>query len=328
MSVTDDERREVDGIGPFPVHGDISVSIWPEDRGRFPVEFARGDRRVLTTTTATAPWLSDRLQAQLAGQLGTALGDEAPAPEILARKVRETFVDIAATLETDDDARRALTPAAVRRVIAATEGVTVYPSTEPGGTVFEVTVHGRTFPVSSAQMGGTSCGWLNTWWVSAFFEPLGASRADWQRIQVYWTDPAVRTVHEVETVTENEEIIERLRQDLEGLLLVSDPRDLVDDDRGWFEEAAGRVWIRSTRIATFVEKLKRPSLTARTLSRICRDAGALTGPSESRRNIGNATGTRRVWPFDRAFAWSGTTAVPAPVSIPILLESMARPGVQ
>lgn len=291
-----------DGIGPITVHADIALFLWPEERRRFPVEFTKAGRRVLLTATKTEPWLSERLQDQIAGRVGKALGEDAPAAEVLRKKIRAVFADLAEDLETDDDKRRALTPAAVRTVIQRTEAVDVYPSKEPGATYFEVTIAGLRFPVTSEQMGGLESRFLNTLWMSAFYEPLNATRTDWQRIQAYWTDPAIKTVHEIEELTAAEAVIDRLVEDLDKVELVTDAASMTGPEYAWFDESKNIIWVHGRRIGRFLEDLKRPGWTDGKLSTALMQAGytwARTGkprigPEAAKGKDGKQT---RCWPF-------------------------------
>jgi hypothetical protein len=293
-----------------PIVADITMRLWPEAGENFPAEFRRGDRRIFLATARTPPWNSLLVQRRWANQLIEALGDAAPmAPAGLKKKVAGAFVDFAERLENDPDVKKALTPAAVRRVLARTKAITVYPSTE---TTYVIRLGDRDLTVPIKDMARTDPAFINTAWLNLFpTEPLNANRREWLQIQAAWTDPAVVEVRETEEASEDEIIIERLRAHLEGVTLVTSAAALTADTMAWHEEAAGLVWVMSTRIARFIEDdLKRPPAWSPVLSRILRaNKGPMPRPSKTIR-AGGFDNPIRCWPFRRDFA---KFKAPAPV---------------
>lgn len=293
-----------------PIVADITVRIWPEAGENFPAEFMRGGRRIFLTTARTPPWNSLLVQKRWANQLIEALGDAAPmGPAALKKKVTGAFADFAERLENDPDVKKALTPAAVRRVLARTKAITVYPSTE---TTYVIRLGTRDLTVPIKDMARTDPSFINTAWLNLFpTEPLNATRREWLQIQAAWTDPAAVEVRETEEASEDEIIIERLRAYLETLTLVISPDALTADTLAWHEEGSGLVWVMSTGIARFIEDdLKRPPSWSPVLSRILRaNNGPMPRVSKTIR-AGGFKNPIRCWPFRRDFVQSKT---PAPV---------------
>lgn len=286
-----------------PIVADITMRIWPEAGENLPAEFMRGGRRLFLTTARTPPWNSLLVQKRWANQLIEALGDAAPmAPAALKKKVTDAFADFAERLENDPAVKKALTPAAVRLVLARTKAITVYPSTE---TTYVIRLGNRDLTVPIKDMARTDPAFINTAWLNMFpTEPLNATRREWLQIQAAWTDPAVVEIRETEEASEDEIIIERLRGFVEGLTLVTSAADLTaDTPRAWHEEGAGLIWVMGTRIARFIEDdLKRPPSWSPVLSRILRaNNGPMPRPSKTIRT-GEFGKPIRCWPFRRDFA--------------------------
>jgi hypothetical protein len=286
-----------------PIVADITMRIWPEAGENFPTEFMQGGRRLFLTTARTPPWNSLLVQKRWANQLIEALGDAAPmAPAALKKKVTGAFVDFAERLENDPDVKKALTPAAVRRVLARTKAIAVYPST---GTTYVIRLGNRDLTVPIKDMARTDPAFINTAWLNLFpTEPLNATRREWLQIQAAWTDPAVVEVHETEEASEDEIVIERFRDFLEGLTLVTSVTDLTPGTpRAWYDEGAGWVWVMSTRIARFIEDdLKRPPDWSPVLSRILRANNGPMPRTSTTIRAGEPKKPIRCWPFRRDFA--------------------------
>jgi hypothetical protein len=285
-----------------PIVADIAMRIWPEAGENFPAEFMQGGRRLFLTTARTPPWNSLLVQKRWANQLIEALGDAAPmAPAALKKKVTGAFVDFAERLENDPDIKKALTPAAVRRVLARTKAIAVYPSTE---TTYVIRLGTRDLRVPIKDMARTDPAFINTAWLNLFpTEPLNATRREWLQIQAAWTDPAVVEIRETEEASEDEIIIERLRAYLEKLTLVTSADAFTADTLAWHDERAGWVWVMGTAIARFIEDdLKRLSSWSSALSvRLRENNGPMPRTSMTIR-VGGFKTPIRCWPFRRDFA--------------------------
>lgn len=280
-----------------PIVADIAMRIWPEAAESFPAEFLQGGRRLFLVRARTPPWNSILIQKRWANLLIEALGENAPiGPGVLKKKVSAAFVALAERLENDPDAKKALTPAAVRKVLDRTKAIAVYPSAE---TTYVIRLGDRDLAVGIKDMARTDPAFINTAWLNLFpTEPLNATRREWLQVQAAWTDPAVVEVRETEEASEDEIIIERLRAHLEGVTLVTAAAALTADTLAWHEEGAGLVWVMGTRIARFIEEdLKKPATWSPVLSRILRaEGGPMPRPSKTIR-AGGFENPVRCWPF-------------------------------
>ena len=284
----------------FPLWGDVILKVYPEARGTYPIEILRGETRIWIDAPKSPPWLSTRLQDRLTRGLLSALGDEGRTREFVKKKVAEASTVIAEQLETDDETRRALTPAPVRRVMEETESVIVYPGE---ATFYEVTIAGRTLTITAAQMARIEPGFINAAILNAFpLDPLDASASDWKAIKDYWLSPDVAEVRDREETTAAETVIERLRLHCEGLTLVASAEDLTSDTLAWNDEADRLVWIMGGRIARFIEEdLKKPPEYSAALSKILRGAGLMPLPSKPIR-AGPSSKLVRCWGLKEDFA--------------------------
>lgn len=183
----------------------------------------------------------------------------------------------------------------------------------------------RTLTVTAAEMGGMDGRFLNTAWMSMFFEPLNATGRDWMKIQAFWSDPALRGIHETEEITEAESIIERLRAHLGEVTMVATSKEMTTDQYGWLD-GAGRVWVRNSLIARFIDQgLKRPAGYSSALSKLLRTAGHMPAPSKKMR-VGKSSHLVWVWGFNRKFAWGEAVPTPAPLSVLDGVEAAHRRG--
>lgn len=290
----------------FPLWGDVILKVYPETRGAYPVEILRGEGRIWIDAPKSPPWLSTRLQDALITGLTGAVEDEGRSREFVKKKVAETFAAIAERLETDDETRRALTPAPVRRLMEETESVIVYPGE---ATFYEVTIAGRTLTITAAQMARVEPGFINAAVLNAFpLDPLDASKSDWKAIKDYWLSPDVAEVRDREETTAAEIVIERLRLHCEGLTLVASPDALTADTSAWNDESDRLVWIPGTWIARFVvDELKKPAEWTSELSKILRGAGQMLRPTKTIRT-GPASKQVRCWGLKEDFAKFKTPA--------------------
>lgn len=313
-----------EGLAPIWLYDDIELKIWPEERDRFPVEFLRAGKRLRLMETRGEPWLSVRLQDRIAAALGRALGDCARKPDFIRAKVQAAFEEIKKTVEENPKDKDALTSRPIRFVLAKTDAVEIFPSSEPKGTLFVIALGNQALTMTAQEMAARDPRALNTAWMSMFYEPLNATAKDWRRIQAIWTDPELRTIHDREEITEVESIIERLRADLEGITLVATLKELVGDNVGWCDESCNRVWVRNTRISRFIDQdLKRPLGYASLLSKHLRTAGHM--PTTSKRmRAGPSSVIVGVWGFTREFAWSTATPTPPPLTVADAFEARAR----
>jgi len=190
---------------PMSLWGDLTMRVYPETRGACPIEFVKADRgRIYIDSPKSPPWLSTRLQDRLVAGLAAALGDEARPREFMRRKVAEAFAAIAERLETDDGTKKALTPAAVRRVIEETERVTIYPAADGG--IYEIVISGKVLVLTSAQMARKTPdgdGGFNHHWLILFpTDEIDATKNEWKAIKAHWYE--IAEVREAETATEAE----------------------------------------------------------------------------------------------------------------------------
>ena len=236
----------------FPLWGDVIMKVYPETRGAYPVEILRGETRICIEAPKSPPWLSTKLQDTLITGIMGALGEEGRSREFVKKKVADAFAAIVERRETDDETRRALTPAPVRRLMEETESVIVYPGE---ATFYEVTIAGRTLTITAAQMARVEPGFINAAVLNAFpLDPLDASKSDWKAIKDYWLSPDVAEVRDREETSEAEIVIERFRLHCEGVTLVASAEALTADTLAWNDEADKLVWIIGTRIARFIEE--------------------------------------------------------------------------
>jgi len=190
---------------PVPLWGDLTMKVYPEVKGACPVEFVKADRgRIYIDNPKSPPWLSTRIQDRLVAGLASALGDEGRPREFMRRKVGEAFAVIAEQLETDEGTRKALTPAAVRRVIEETERVTIYPAADGG--IYEIVISGKVLILTSAQMARKTPdgdGGFNHHWLILFpTDEIDATKNEWKAIKAHWYE--IAEVREAETATEAE----------------------------------------------------------------------------------------------------------------------------
>lgn len=277
----------------FPLWGDVIMKVYPETRGAYPVEILRGETRICIEAPKSPPWLSTKLQDTLITGIMGALGEEGRSREFVKKKVADAFAAIVERRETDDETRRALTPAPVRRLMEETESVIVYPGES---TFYEVTIAGRTLTITAAQMARVEPGFINAAVLNAFpLDPLDASKSDWKAIKDYWLSPDVAEVRDREETSEAEIVIERLRLHCEGVTLVASAEALTADTLAWNDEADKLVWIIGTRIARFIEEeLKKPPEYSAALSKILRAAGIMPRPTKTIR-AGPSSKQVRCW---------------------------------
>lgn len=277
----------------FPLWGNVILKVYPETRGAYPVEIMRGETRICIEAPKSPPWLSTKLQDALITGLTGAVEDEGRSREFMKKKVADAFTAIAERLETDDETRRALTPAPVRRLMEETESVIVYPGES---TFYEVTIAGRTLTITAAQMARVEPGFINAAVLNAFpLDPLDASKSDWKAIKDYWLSPDVAEVRDREETSEAEIVIERFRLHCEGVTLVASAEALTADTLAWNDEADKLVWIIGTRIARFIEEeLKKPPEYSAALSKILRAAGIMPRPTKTIR-AGPSSKQVRCW---------------------------------
>ena len=287
---------------PVPLWGDLTMRVYPDPGGACPIEFVKADRgRIYIDSPKSPPWLSTRIQDRLVAGLTAALGDEARPREFMRRKVGEAFAEIADRLENDPDARKALTPPAVRKVIELTERVIVYPSQ---ATTYEILIGGRDLSITAQQMARTDPAFINAAWLNLFpTDPLNATRREWLMIQAAWTDPAAVEVREVEEATEAETVIDRLAEYLAPVQLVTSAEHMTGPEFAWHDESKGVVWVHGRKIARFLdEELKRPGWNDGKLSATLQQAGYTFGKTGKPRigldaGKGKAGKQVRCWPF-------------------------------
>ena len=286
---------------PVPLWGDLTMKVYPEVKGACPVEFVKADRgRIYIDNPKSPPWLSTRIQDRLVAGLAAALGDEARPRDFMRRKVGEAFAAIAERLETDDGTKKALTPAAVRRVIEETERVTIYPAADGG--IYEIVISGKVLVLTSAQMARKTpdgdAGFNHHWLILFPTDEIDATRNEWKAIKAHWYE--IAEVREAETVTEAEAVIDRLVDDLEQVHLVTIAEHMTGPDAAWHDEKKGVVWVHPQRIAAFLEKLKLPGWNNGKLSTELQRAGYTFGKTRLQRIGAEAKkdGKQvRCWPF-------------------------------
>lgn len=283
---------------PVPLWSDLTMRVYPDPGGACPIEIVKGDRRIYIDSPKSPPWLSTRLQDRLVAGLAAALGDEARPREFMRRKVGEAFAAIAERIENDPDAKKILTPAAVRKAIELTERVIVYPSQ---ATTYEITIAGRGLSITAQQMARTDPAFINAAWLNLFpTDPLNATRREWLMIQAAWTDPADVEVRETEEATEAETVIDRLVEDLERVTLVTSAESMTGPEFAWHDESKGVVWVHGRRIARFLEDLKRPGWNDGKLSAALQQAGYTFGKTKLQRiGLEAKKGGKQIrcWPF-------------------------------
>ncbi len=284
-----------------PLWGDVIMKVYPETRGTYPIEFAKGGDRICIEAPRTPPWLSSKLQDRLISGILAALPEEGRTREFVRQKITAAFTRLAERQETDTGVKLAMTPAPVRRMIEETESVIVYPGE---ATFYEVTIEGRTLTITAAQMARVDPGFINAAVLNAFpLDPLDAGRNDWLAIKNYWLSPDVAEVRDLEEASEAEATIDRLRANLAPITIVDKAEEMIGDHRAWYDEKGGRVWVLNTRITKFVEEeLKKPPGYTSALSKMLRAAGEMPKPSTKIRGIGNFPGPVRCWGFLPTFA--------------------------
>lgn len=288
---------------PVPLWGDLTMKVYPEVKGACPVEFVKADRgRIYIDTPKSPPWLSTRIQDRLVAGLTAALGDEARPREFMRRKVGEAFAVIAEQLETDEGTKKALTPAAVRRVIEETERVTIYPAADGG--IYEIVISGKVLILTSAQMARKTpdgdAGFNHAWLILFPTDEIDVTKNEWKAIKAHWYE--IAEVREAEETTEAEAVIDRLVEDLERVTLVRTAAEMLGHEYAWHDERKGVVWVHGRRLARFLEDLKRPGWSGGKLSATLQAAGYTLGNAKHQR-IGLEAGKGakgkqiRCWPF-------------------------------
>lgn len=286
---------------PMSLWGDLTMRVYPETRGACPIEFVKADRgRIYIDSPKSPPWLSTRLQDRLVAGLAAALGDEARPREFMRRKVAEAFAAIAERLETDDGTKKALTPAAVRRVIEETERVTIYPAADGG--IYEIVISGKVLVLTSAQMARKTPdgdGGFNHHWLILFpTDEIDATKNEWKAIKAHWYE--IAEVREAETATEAEAVIDRLVEDLERVTLVTSAENMTGPEFAWHDEKKGVIWVHGRRLARFLDDLKRPGWSGGKLSATLQAAGYTLGNAKHQRiGLEAKKGGKQIrcWPF-------------------------------
>ena len=100
-----------------PLWGDVIMKVYPETRGTYPIEFAKGGDRICIEAPRTPPWLSSKLQDRLISGILAALPEEGRTREFVRQKITAAFTRLAERQETDTGVKLAMNPAPVRRMI-------------------------------------------------------------------------------------------------------------------------------------------------------------------------------------------------------------------
>ena len=296
----------------FTLWGTVDARVFPESQGTYSVEFLKDSRRLCIETTKSPIWDSIRLQDKAAVTLAEALGDDARAPDFMRKRVREAFAAFAERLKTDRKVQQALTSEPVRRVMDGTTSVDIYPS---AATTYEIAITGRNLTVPVKEMARTDPGFINAAWLNLFpTKPLDATRKDWIQIREFWMSDDLAVIREVETLTEAEIVIDRLRAELESVSLVESPDLVNDDNRAWKDPGTGEVWVPARRITRFLdETVKKPGWSSM-LSKEVRAAGGMKTATRTKK-MGNPPLETRCWVFDGGFAvFRDARDEPIPVS--------------
>ena len=270
---------------PVPLWGDLTMKVYPEVKGACPVEFVTAARgRIYIDNPKSPPWLSTRIQDRLVVGLTAALGeDQALNPKFMRRRIGEAFAEISKQLETDEGTRKALTPAAVRRVIEETERVTIYPAADGG--IYEIVISGKVLILTSAQMARKTpdgdAGFNHHWLILFPTDEIDATKNEWKAIKAHWYE--IAEVREAEETTEAETVIDRLVEDLERVTLVRTAAEMLGHEYAWHDEKKGVIWVHGRRLARFLEDLKRPGWNNGKLSTELQRAGYTFGNTKPQR---------------------------------------------
>lgn len=291
-----------DGV-EIQVYGDIVISITPENR-KFTTALIQGGRPVFWTDSRTKPWLSDKIQNDFISQAYDRLDENGRLEKTqFKKKVHNAFFALREEIENNPKTKRSLTSPVVIRVNDATERVDAYPSEK---TYYIVTVAEKTikkevmFTASEFAEMGSKASCLNQKWLNAFVVgPLDATVDDAREIRDLWLELA--EIHENESVTEIDTVIEKLRIRCEAVRAFTDI-SLITNVEGdaYYDEKEEVVYVPSEIITTLLKELGKEHLVGR-LSGEMRHLGYMVGPSKKKRLI-RGEGPKRVWPIYPAFA--------------------------
>jgi hypothetical protein len=291
------------GGNEFTIWKGVSARVFPPDGETYPVEFLKNGRRLCIETPKSPIWVSTNLQDKAAAAIEAALIDDEDRPprDTIRKKLREKFAEFAELIKSDPEVQQTLTSEPVRMVLEKTKKVIVHPSKDIQKTFYEVILGDRELRATPAQMGGRDPRFLNSAWTAMFYEPLDATPKDWLQIRARWMDRDVMKIDETEESTEAEDVIDRLRLELETVSLVDSPDQVISENHAWKDPITKEVWVPARMISNFLENTaKKPGWSSR-LSKEIRAAGGMKTATRTKK-MGKPPRDMRCWVFDGGFA--------------------------
>ena len=196
----------------FPIYRDLRLCIAVPQEGVYALSIANTTGALFSKVVKTAPWRSTKVQVDFASQASEQIPTaDKQEREIFKTRLLEAFRVVTETVETNDDVRRGLTPPDIRRVIAATTHVDIYPGHQ---SEYRVTLeNGEHLSLTPAEISGGGRA-LRVKWLNAYpREMLHITIMGFREIVNYWTEQA--TEHERETTTDFDSTIEQLQEHLQ-----------------------------------------------------------------------------------------------------------------
>lgn len=291
-----------DGI-EIPIYADVVMSITPGVR-KYTTALVRRGKALFRMDSKTKPWLSTKIQSDFISQAHSRLEpDERLEKQTFKKKIAGAFTIIREKIENDPNAKRALTAPAVMRTIDATLSVDAYPSENTfylvsiteGGVKKEIQ-----FSAGEISEMGIKPSTLNRKWLNAFPRgPLDATPDDAREIRDAWLD--IVEIHEEETLTEIDNIVEKLRVKCEGVRAFKDGETITEVDKdAYYDEREGIVYVPSVIITALLKELGKEQFMAK-LSGEMRHLGYMARGTMKKRIVPGVQPIR-VWPIYAAFA--------------------------
>lgn len=298
----------------FPICRDLVLRIAVTQEGAYDLTIANSAGPLCSKKTETDPWLSHKVQTDFASQASEKIPTaDKHEREVFKSSLMDVFKTINEQVETNVDVRRALNPPDIRRVIAATTQVNIYPGNQ---SEYRITLeNGEHLSFTPEEISGRGNA-LRVKWLNAYpREILHITPKGFQKIVNNWTE--IAEIHERETTNDLDSVIEQLQEHLSTLTISIDKGALVSSEQGWFEETNGTdatVWIPGVKITEFLrDHTGQEPLTSSQLAKELRRRGILKGVSKTL-NAGKMS--RKCWPFAPVFGgWTRETCISAPKTI-------------
>ena len=285
-----------DDATTIPVISAVAIRITPEKHG-YEVAVLEKGSVVYTKYTRSAPWLSDQIQREIVNASHPKLNpDNRPDKNRYKVAMLSCFAELDRALEHDPEQKRSLSSIIVAGIIKRTQNVQVYPGE---ATFLEVQIDDKNLCFTSKEIAHQNATTLNEKYFNEFYLPLDANSKEWKEIRNYWSE--IGTVEETATETDMDVLIEHLADHLASRVFVYSNIDRIDrPDVGYYDEEHREVWIPSTIISSFLDRLGASDKRAE-LAKELKRRDITIGNSHKKRFRNLPSGQKRYWRFNETF---------------------------